>query len=107
LGTTNPQGLSRIAKSAMVFNGVRVAQSNENKTKQRSGYDKGKFWHNLRNCLYRYNIKHNHWKVRKINFWMISLCPLLPRNVNEGGINKLLEIQICVDVKIQPLIAIT
>ena len=27
---------------------------------QRSGYDKGRFWPNLRNCLYRYNIKHNH-----------------------------------------------
>jgi hypothetical protein len=23
-------------------------------------YDKGRFWPNLRNCLYRYNIKHNH-----------------------------------------------
>ena len=28
--------------------------------RQRSGYDKGRFWPNLRNCLYRYNIKHNH-----------------------------------------------
>ena len=27
---------------------------------QRSEYDKGRFWPNLRNCLYRYNIKHNH-----------------------------------------------
>ena len=27
---------------------------------ERSGYDKGRFWPNLRNCLYRYNIKHNH-----------------------------------------------
>ena len=27
---------------------------------QRSGYDKGQFWANLGNCLYRYNIKHNH-----------------------------------------------
>ena len=31
---------------------------------KRSEYDKGRFWPNLRNCLYRYNIKHNHWKVR-------------------------------------------
>ena len=31
---------------------------------KRSKYDKGRFWPNLRNCLYRYNIKHNHWKVR-------------------------------------------
>ena len=27
---------------------------------QRSEYDKGRFWPNLRNCLYRYNIKQNH-----------------------------------------------
>ena len=26
----------------------------------RSEYDKGRFWPNVRNCLYRYNIKHNH-----------------------------------------------
>jgi hypothetical protein len=55
--------------------------------KKRSEYDKGRFWPNLRNCLYRYNIKHNHWKVRKINFLMISLCPLLLSNVNGGGSN--------------------
>ena len=55
--------------------------------KQRSEYDKGRFWHNLRNCLYRYNIKHNHWKVRKIFVLMISLCPLLLSNVNGGGFN--------------------
>jgi hypothetical protein len=51
------------------------------------GYDKGRFWPNLRNCLYRYNIKHNHWKVRTIFFLMISLCPLLLSNVNGGGSN--------------------
>ena len=27
---------------------------------QRSEYDKGRFWPNLRNCLNRYSIKHNH-----------------------------------------------
>ena len=54
---------------------------------KRSGYDKGRFWPNLRNCLYRYNIKHNHWKVRTIFFGMISLCPLLLSNVNGGGSN--------------------
>ena len=54
---------------------------------ERSEYDKGRFWPNLRNCLYRYNIKHNHWKVRKIFFLMISLCPLLLSNVNGGGSN--------------------
>jgi hypothetical protein len=36
---------------------------------QRSEYDKGIFWPNLRNCLYRYHIKHNHWKVRKYFFF--------------------------------------
>ena len=52
---------------------------------ERSGYDKGQFWPNLRNCLYRYNIKHNHWKVRQINFWMIShrrRCQLIIGNSN-------------------------
>ena len=53
---------------------------------QRSGYDKGRFWPNLRNCLHRYNIKHNHWKVRHFFFFMISLCPLFS-NVNGGGCN--------------------
>ena len=51
------------------------------------GYDKGRFWPNLRNCLYRHNIKHTHCKVRKIFFGMISLCPLLFGNVNGGGSN--------------------
>ena len=36
---------------------------------QRSEYDKSRFWPNLRNCLYRYNIKQNHWKVRN-NFFL-------------------------------------
>jgi hypothetical protein len=48
---------------------------------ERSEYDKGRFWPNLRNCLYRYNIKYNHWKVRTIFLFMISLCPLLLRRV--------------------------
>ena len=46
---------------------------------QRSEYDKGRFWPNLRNCLYRYNIKHIHWKVRFfIFFWWFHfvLCCL-------------------------------
>ena len=40
---------------------------------QRSGCDKGRFWPNLRNCLYRYNIKHNHWKVRIFFFYDFTL----------------------------------
>ena len=34
-------------------------------TIQRSGYDKGRFWPNLRNCLYRYNIKTQSLKGKK------------------------------------------
>ena len=40
---------------------------------QRSEYDKGRFWPNLRNCLYRYNIKHNHWKVIFFFFYDFTL----------------------------------
>ena len=40
---------------------------------QRSGCDKGRFWPNLRNWLYTYNIKHNHWKVRIFFFYDFTL----------------------------------
>ena len=39
---------------------MEIQNIREIKGKRRSGYDKAQFWPNLRNCLYKYNIKHNH-----------------------------------------------
>jgi hypothetical protein len=80
----------RIFRSALALSSALIhvlAHFQRTTCSQRSEYDKGICWPNLRNCLYRYNIKHNHWKVRQIFFLMISLCPLLLSNVNGGGSN--------------------